>query len=211
MIEEVDHLLLQEKLSQIRRIGIGRVEFRDGIREIGRLISYNFADSLEKEIIEVTTPMGTAKGVKIIGRDDIIVVSVLRAAIPMVEGIMRVFQEAQSGVAGAWRSDKPPFPVEVGYLRLPEVNDKIVIVADPMLATGNTMVAILDRIKEMGAPKRLVLFNIIAAQEGLEKVLGEHPDVEIYTASVEKELTKEGYIVPGLGDAGDKCFGKPYQ
>jgi len=203
--------LLQEKLSQIRRIGIGRVEFRDGIREIGRLISYNFADSLEKEIIEVTTPMGTAKGVKIIGRDDIIVVSVLRAAIPMVEGIMRVFQEAQSGVAGAWRSDKPPFPVEVGYLRLPEVNDKIVIVADPMLATGNTMVAILDRIKEMGAPKRLVLFNIIAAQEGLEKVLGEHPDVEIYTASVEKELTKEGYIVPGLGDAGDKCFGKPYQ
>lgn len=203
--------MLQEKLSQIRRIGIGRVEFRDGIREIGRLISYNFADSLEKEIIEVTTPMGTAKGVKIIGRDDIIVVSVLRAAIPMVEGIMRVFQEAQSGVAGAWRSDKPPFPVEVGYLRLPEVNDKIVIVADPMLATGNTMVAILDRIKEMGAPKRLVLFNIIAAQEGLEKVLGEHPDVEIYTASVEKELTKEGYIVPGLGDAGDKCFGKPYQ
>ncbi|MEG3224184.1 MAG: uracil phosphoribosyltransferase [Methanobacteriales archaeon Met13] len=209
MLEEVHHLLLQEKLSEIRRIGIGRVEFREGIREIGRLICYNFVDSLEKNIIEVKTLMGTVEGVKIKDRKNIIVVSVLRAAIPMVEGIMRVFPEAQSGVAGAWRSDDPPFPVEVGYLRLPEVNDKIVIVADPMLATGNTMVAILDRIKELGTPRRMVLFNIIAAHEGLDKVMKKHPDVEIYTASVEKELSSDGYIVPGLGDAGDKCFGSP--
>lgn len=209
MMIEVNHLLVQERLSRIRRRNVGRVEFRAGVREIGRLISYQFANSLDKEEFDVETPMGTAKGVKIKDWDDLIVVSVLRAAIPMVEGIMRVFQEAQSGVAGAWRSDEPPFPVEVGYLRLPEVDGKIVIVADPMLATGNTLVAILDRIKELGTPKRLVMFNIISAPEGLEKVLSQHPDVELYTASVDKELTCDGYIVPGLGDAGDIAFGKP--
>ena len=211
MIIEVNHLLVQERLSRIRRRDVGRVEFRSGVREIGRLLSYQFANSLEKEDFKVETPLETANGVRIKDWDDLIVVSVLRAAIPMVEGIMRVFQEAQSGVAGAWRGDKPPFPVEVGYLRLPEVDGKIVIVADPMLATGNTLVAILDRIKELGTPKRLVMFNIISAPEGIRKVLKKHPDLELYTASIDEELTYDGYIVPGLGDAGDIAFGKPCQ
>ncbi len=211
MIIEVNHLLVQERLSRIRRRDVGRVEFRSGVREIGRLLSYQFANSLEKEDFKVETPLETANGVRIKDWDDLIVVSVLRAAIPMVEGIMRVFQEAQSGVAGAWRGDKPPFPVEVGYLRLPEVDGKIVIVADPMLATGNTLVAILDRIKELGTPKRLVMFNIISAPEGIRKVLKKHPDLELYTASIDEELTDDGYIVPGLGDAGDIAFGKPCQ
>jgi len=211
MIIEVNHLLVQERLSRIRRRDVERVEFRSGVREIGRLLSYQFANSLEKEDFKVETPLETANGVRIKDWDDLIVVSVLRAAIPMVEGIMRVFQEAQSGVAGAWRGDKPPFPVEVGYLRLPEVDGKIVIVADPMLATGNTLVAILDRIKELGTPKRLVMFNIISAPEGIRKVLKKHPDLELYTASIDEELTDDGYIVPGLGDAGDIAFGKPCQ
>ncbi|NYT18335.1 MAG: uracil phosphoribosyltransferase [Methanobacteriales archaeon] len=211
MIIEVNHLLVQERLSRIRRRDVGRVEFRSGVREIGRLLSYQFANSLEKEDFKVETPLETANGVRIKDWDDLIVVSVLRAAIPMVEGIMRVFQEAQSGVAGAWRGDKLPFPVEVGYLRLPEVDGKIVIVADPMLATGNTLVAILDRIKELGTPKRLVMFNIISAPEGIRKVLKKHPDLELYTASIDEELTDDGYIVPGLGDAGDIAFGKPCQ
>lgn len=211
MIIEVNHLLVQERLSRIRRRDVGRVEFRSGVREIGRLLSYQFANSLEKEDFKVETPLETANGVRIKDWDDLIVVSVLRAAIPMVEGIMRVFQEAQSGVAGAWRGDKPPFPVEVGYLRLPEVDGKIVIVADPMLATGNTLVAILDRVKELGTPKRLVMFNIISAPEGIGKVLKKHPDLELYTASIDEELTDDGYIVPGLGDAGDIAFGKPCQ
>ncbi|MEN6328685.1 MAG: uracil phosphoribosyltransferase [Methanobacteriaceae archaeon] len=209
MIIEVNHQLVQERLSRIRRHNVGRVEFRAGVREIGRLISYQFANSLDTEEFDLETPLANARGIKIKDWDDLIVVSVLRAAIPMVEGIMRVFQEAQSGVAGAWRSDKPPFPVEVGYLRLPEVDGKVVIVADPMLATGNTLVAILDRIKELGTPKRLVMFNIISAPEGIEKVLDQHPDLELYTASIDKELTSDGYIVPGLGDAGDIAFGKP--
>jgi uracil phosphoribosyltransferase len=185
------------------------VQFRIGIREIGRLISYDFANNLKKDVFKVKTPMGIASGVKISGRNDIIVVSVLRAAIPMVEGIMRVFPEAQSGVAGARRSDEPPFNVEVGYLRLPEVDDKIVIIADPMLATGNTMKSIIERIKCSGIPEKLVIFNIICSKQGLKTVTDVHNEVEVYTASVEDELTPQGYIVPGLGDAGDLAFGKP--
>ena len=98
----------------------------------------------------------------------LVVVSVLRAAIPLVEGIMRVFSEAKCGVVGAWRDETPPFKVNVNYIRIPSVDEKIVIVADPMLATGNTMNAILDEIESHGTPKRLVLLNIIASEEGLK-------------------------------------------
>lgn len=122
---------------------------------------------------------------------------------------MRVFRNAQYGVVGASRKDEPPFPVEVGYFKLPPVDGKIVVIADPMLATGNTMKAILDRIKEKGAPSRLVLLNVIASQQGIENVENEHPDMEIYTCTVDDELNSDGYIIPGLGDAGDKAFGKP--
>ena len=209
MIKKVDHLLVQEKLTRIREKGINSVHFRAGMIEIGRLISYKFANTLEAETIQVETPLGTSKGIKIKDKEDIVVVNVLRAAIPLVEGVMRVFSEAKCGVVGAWRSDDPPFNVTVGYIRISEVHDKIVVVADPMLATGNTMNAILDEIKKHGTPKRLVIFNVIASKDGIKKVLNNHPEVEIYTCSVEKELNKEGYIVPGLGDAGDIAFGKP--
>ncbi len=209
MIKKVDHLLVQEKLSRIREKGISSVHFRAGMIEIGRLISYEFANTLETKTIQVETPLGTSEGIKIKDKKDIVVVNVLRAAIPLVEGIMRVFSEAKCGVVGAWRSDDPPFNVTVGYIRISKVQDKIVVVADPMLATGNTMNAILDEIKTHGTPKRLVIFNVIASKKGIKKVMDRHPEVEIYTCSVEKELNKEGYIVPGLGDAGDIAFGKP--
>ncbi|AEG19034.1 uracil phosphoribosyltransferase [Methanobacterium paludis] len=209
MIKKVDHLLVQEKLTKIREKGINSVHFRAGMIEIGRLISYKFANTLEAETIQVETPLGTSEGIKIKDKEDIVVVNVLRAAIPLVEGVMRVFSEAKCGVVGAWRSDDPPFNVTVGYIRISEVQDKIVVVADPMLATGNTMNAILDEIKKHGTPKRLVIFNVIASKDGIKKVLKNHPEVEIYTCSVEKKLNKEGYIVPGLGDAGDIAFGKP--
>ena len=209
MIKLVDQLLLQEKLTLIRREGIDGIHFRGGIIEIGRWLAYELSNTLEKEDITVQTPLGIAEGVRIKDKNDIVVVSVLRAAIPLVEGIMRVFRNAQYGVVGASRNEEPPFPVEVGYFKLPPVDDKIVVIADPMLATGNTMNAILNRIHEKGTPRRVVLLNIIASRTGIERVEREHPDVEIYTCAVDEELNKEGYIVPGLGDAGDKAFGKP--
>ncbi len=209
MIKIIDHLLVQEKLTLIRGEEIDRINFRGGIIEIGRWLAYELANTLEKENITVQTPLGTANGLKIKDKDDMVVVNVLRAAIPLVEGILRVFKDAQYGVVGAWRKDEPPFPVEVGYIKLPTVDDKIVVVADPMLATGNTMNAILDRIKEKGNPRRLIVLNVIASSQGIECVKNDHPQVEIYTCAVDENLNQDGYIVPGLGDAGDKAFGKP--
>lgn len=209
MIKIIDHLLVQEKLTLIREENIDRTNFRAGIIDIGRWLAYELANTLEKEDVTVQTPLGTAAGVEIKCEKDLVVVSVLRAAIPLVEGIMRVFKEAQYGVVGAWRKDEPPFPVEVGYFKLPSVDDKIVVVADPMLATGNTMNAILDRIQEKGTPRGLVVLNVIASKQGIKCVEDEHPQVEIYTCAVDEKLNEDGYIVPGLGDAGDKAFGKP--
>jgi uracil phosphoribosyltransferase len=209
MLKIVDHILAQEILAKIRKKGIDSVRFRAGVVEIGRLISYEFINTMERDAIKVETPLGVANGIKVKNINDVVVISILRAAIPLVDGIMRVFPEAQCGVVGAWREDNPPFNVKMDYIKIPNLDDKIVIVADPMLATGNTMNAILKAIKKYGKPKRLVLFNIISTDEGIAKITNNHPEIEIYTCSIEKKLSKEGYIIPGLGDAGDIAFGKP--
>lgn len=210
MLKIVDHLLVMETLTKIRKKGIKSAHFRNGIIEIGRLMSYEFANSLEKEDIEVETPLGKADGIKIISRKDIVIITILRASLPLTNGILRVFPEAQYGVIGAWRKDTPPFDVCMDYLKIPDLNDKIVIVADPMLATGNTMELILKKLKIFGNPKRTVLFTVISSKQGLKKIMEIYPELEIYTCSVEEKLNKDGYIVPGLGDAGDIAFGKPF-
>jgi len=209
MLKIVDHILAQEILTKIRKKGVDSVQFRSGVVELGRLISYEFINTMERNSVKVETPLGFAKGIKVKNKKDVVVISILRASIPLVDGIMRVFPEAQCGVVGAWREDEPPFKVKMDYMKIPNLDGKIIIVADPMLATGNTMNTILKAIKKFGTPKRLVLFNIISTDEGIAKVINNHPEIEIYTCSIEKELSKEGYIIPGLGDAGDLAFGKP--
>lgn len=209
MLKIINHNLVQENLTRIRDKNIDRTSFRSRIIEIGRLFGYEFADTLDREFVTVETPLSTSKGIKIKNMDNIVVVSVLRAAIPLVEGISKVFIEAEYGVIGAWRSEEPPFNAKMEYVKLPDLENKIVIVADPMLATGGTMNSILFEIKKRGNPKRIVVFNIISAKPGIEKITGNHPEVEIYTCAVDGELNKDGYIVPGLGDVGDICFGKP--
>lgn len=209
MLKVLNHALVQENLTRIRDKNIDRIHFRSGITEIGRLFAYEFVNTLKKEPVNVQTPLGIAKGIKIKDMENIVVVSVLRAAIPLVEGISRVFKEAEYGVIGAWRSEKPPFKAKMEYVKLPDLENKIIIVADPMLATGGTINSILDEIKKRGKPKRLVIFNIISAPEGINMILENHSEVEIYTCSVDEKLNKDGYIIPGLGDVGDICFGKP--
>lgn len=209
MLKIVDNALVQENLTKIRDKNIDRVHFRSGIIEIGRLFAYEFANTLDKKSVSVQTPLGVAEGIKIKDMENIVVVSVLRAAIPLVEGISKVFKDAEYGVIGAWRSEEPPFKAKMEYIKLPDLENKIVIVADPMLATGGTMNSILDEIKRRGKPKRLVIFNIISAEPGIEKIFKNHPEVEIYTCSVDEKLNREGYIIPGLGDVGDICFGRP--
>lgn len=209
MLKIIDHLLVQEKLTKIRKKGINSAHFRKGIIEIGRLMAYEFANTLEKENITVQTPLGKAQGIKIKSRNDIVIITILRASLPLTNGILRVFPEAQYGVIGAWRRDEAPFEVCMDYLKIPDLTNKIVIVADPMLATGNTMKLILKKLEMFGNPKRKAIFTVISSEPGLEKIMKSHPELEIYTCSVEKELNADGYIVPGLGDAGDIAFGKP--
>jgi uracil phosphoribosyltransferase len=209
MLKIVDNALVQENLTKIRDKNIDRVHIRSGIIEIGRLFAYEFANTLDKKSVSVQTPLGVAEGIKVKDIGNIVVVSVLRAAIPLVEGISKVFKDAEYGVIGAWRSEEPPFKAKMEYIKLPDLENKIVIVADPMLATGGTMNSILDEIKRRGKPKRLVIFNIISAEPGIEKIFKNHPEVEIYTCSVDEKLNREGYIIPGLGDVGDICFGRP--
>ncbi|MCK9150569.1 uracil phosphoribosyltransferase [Methanobacterium alcaliphilum] len=211
MLKIIDHLLVQEELTKIRKKGIASAKFRRGIIEIGRLLAYEFVNTLEKEDTEVETPLGMADGIKIKSRKEIVIITILRASLPLTNGILKVFPEAQYGVVGAWRKDNPPFDVCMDYLKIPDLTDKIVIVADPMLATGNTMELILKKLQNFGNPKRMVLFTVISSKVGIEKIMETHNELEIYTCSVEKELNNEGYIVPGLGDAGDIAFGKPFK
>jgi uracil phosphoribosyltransferase len=209
VLNQVDHPLVQDRLTNIRRSGISGSDFRANMIEIGSFMSYEFANTLEKDIITVETPLGKSKGIIIKDKDNLVVVNILRAATPLVEGILRIFANSKSGMIGAWREDIPPFNVNLNYFRIPNINDKIVLIADPMLATGNTLKKVLKEIKTMGNPKRIVLFNVIASEDGINNVMSAYPDLEIFTCAIDPLVNQEGYIVPGLGDAGDICFGKP--
>jgi uracil phosphoribosyltransferase len=208
MLKILKNIVLQDRLTKIRNVKIDGIHFKAGLVEMGTLIGYEFASNMDIREVKVKTPLGIANGIKINDTENIVVVTVLRAAIPMVEGVMNVFDEAKYGMVGAWREKEPPFKVNVGYLKIPDINDKIVIIVDPMLATGNTMNLIIKELKKLGTPNRLAIFNVISTEEGVEKVLANHSEVEIYTCSIENKL-KDGYIIPGMGDAGDIAFGKP--
>ena len=208
MLKILKNIVLQDRLTKIRNVKIDGIHFKAGLVEMGTLIGYEFASNMDIREVKVKTPLGIANGIKINDTENIVVVTVLRAAIPMVEGVMNVFDEAKYGMVGAWREKEPPFKVNVGYLKIPDINDKIVIIVDPMLATGNTMNIIIKEMKKLGTPHRLAIFNVISTEEGVEKVLANHSEVEIYTCSIENKL-KDGYIIPGMGDAGDIAFGKP--
>jgi uracil phosphoribosyltransferase len=209
VLKKVDHLLVQDMITLIRRSDISRSSFRSYMIDLGRFMSYELADTFEKQSVSIETPLGVSDGNVIKDKKNVVVINVLRAATPLVEGIMKVFTESECGVIGAWREDKAPFKVNLDYIKLPSLDNKIVIVADPMLATGNTMNIILDEIKNRGTPKRLVILTVLSSEEGIKSLSRFHQDIEIYTCAIDKEVNSNGYIVPGLGDAGDKCFGVP--
>lgn len=208
MLKIIKNIVLQDRLTKIRNKDIDGVDFKAGLVEMGRYMAYEFQSTMDIEEVTVETPLETAKGIKIIDINDVVVVTILRAAIPMVEGVMSVFMEAECGVVGVTRDKEVPYKAQVGYIRIPEIEDKIVLLVDPMLATGNTMHTTISEIERHGTPRRIAILNIIATEEGVGKVLENHSEVEIYTCSIENKLV-DGYIIPGLGDAGDIAFGKP--
>ena len=204
-VHVLDHPLLQHKLSILRDERTGSKEFREVVSEIATLMCYEATRDLPLEEVEIKTPITTGKFKTLAGKK-LAIVPVLRAGLGMVEGILQLLPAAKVGHIGLYRDPQTLEPVEY-YCKMPnDIAERDIIILDPMLATGGSASAAIQFIKIYDV-KHIKLMKIIAAPEGIERVRRDHPDVEIYVASVDEKLNDHGYIVPGLGDAGDRIFG----
>lgn len=202
-------------LTQLRNKNTDQINFRKGLVRLGRLIGYAVANTLDYEIIDVETPLGVkTKGVKISDLENVIIINILRAATPLVEGLLKAFPAARQGVVTAKRREieekEPPKEMEVDifYEKIPYIRESIdnVIIADPMIATASTMIKVIDKVIK-NKPKRVYIASIITSQYGLKRIFELYPDIYLFTISIDPELNTKGYILPGLGDAGDRSFG----
>ena len=201
----VDHPLVQHKLALLRDKHTGSKDFRELMAEVSMLMAYEATRDLELVETVVETPVAPAR-VRVLAGKKLALVAILRAGLVMVDGILRLIPAAKVGHIGLYRDPKSLEPVEY-YAKLPEdIAARRIFLTDPMLATGGSAVRALDILKEKGA-RQIKLMNIIAAPEGIERVQKAHPDVEIVVAAVDERLNEKGYIVPGLGDAGDRIYG----
>ena len=201
----LDHPLLQHKLSILRDENTGVKDFREIVSEIATLMCYEATRDLPLEEVEIKTPITTAK-FKMIAGKKLAIVPVLRAGLGMVDGILTLIPSVKVGHIGLYRDPDTLEPVEY-YCKMPtDIAERDVIILDPMLATGGSASAAIQFIKNYEV-KHIKLMNIIAAPEGIERVHHDHPDVDIYCAALDEKLNDHGYIVPGLGDAGDRIFG----
>jgi uracil phosphoribosyltransferase len=201
----LDHPLLQHKLSILRDERTGVKEFREVVSEIATLMCYEATRDLPLQEVEIKTPITTAKFKTIAGKK-LAIVPVLRAGLGMVDGILTLIPSAKVGHIGLYRDPDTLEPVEY-YCKMPtDIAERDVIILDPMLATGGSASAAIQFIKNYEV-KHVKLMNIIAAPEGIQRVQHDHPDVDIYCAALDEKLNDHGYIVPGLGDAGDRIFG----
>ena len=204
-VHVLDHPLLQHKLTILRDERTGVKEFREIVSEIAALECYEATRDLPLEDIEVKTPVATATFKHLAGKK-LAIVPILRAGLGMVDGILDLIPSAKVGHIGLYRDPETHAPVEY-YCKMPnDIAERDVIILDPMLATGGSASAAISFVKEYGV-KNIKLMNILAAPEGIARVRKDHPDVEIYVAAVDDQLNDHGYIVPGLGDAGDRIFG----
>ena len=200
-----DHPLIQHKLSILRDKNTSVKEFRELVSEIAMLMCYEATRDLPLEEIEVETPMGIAKCHRIAGKK-LAVVPILRAGLGMVVGMVSMMPNVKVGHVGLYRDPETLQPVKYYFKMPPDIAERDAIVVDPMLATGGSASAAISFVKEAGV-KRVKLMSIIGAPEGVAKMQHDHPDVDIYVAALDERLNNDGYIVPGLGDAGDRIFG----
>lgn len=201
----MNHPLIKHKLSLIRDKNTGSKEFREMIGEIAMLMCYEATRDLPLQEVEIETPVGVAK-TQVISGKKLAFVPILRAGIGMVDGVMRLVPAAKVGHIGLYRDPSSLKPVDY-YCKLPgDIEEREVIVLDPMLATGGSAVEAIKLIKSKGV-KNIKFMCIIAAPEGIKALTEAHPDVEVYCASKDERLNENGYILPGLGDAGDRLFG----
>ncbi len=200
-----EHPLIQHKLTILRDVRTGHKEFRELVEEIAMLMAFEATSDLPVRTVEVTTPVGVARGATVAGQE-LAVVPILRAGLSMETGILRLMPTARVGHIGIYR-DPATLDPHTYYCKLPpDIAARQVLVVDPMLATGGSAVEAIDLLKARGA-RTIRLMVLIAAPEGIRRVQGGHPDVDIYTAAVDDHLNDHGYIIPGLGDAGDRLYG----
>lgn len=200
-----DHPLIQHKVSLMRDKRTPVKEFRDLAREVAMLMTYEVTRDLPTEEVEIETPICPTK-VRMLAGKKLAIIPILRAGLGFVDGMLEIIPSAKVGHVGLYRDPNTHEPVEY-YCKLPEDIDKRrVIIVDPMLATGGSAVAAVDFVKKRGA-KEISLMFLIAAPEGIEALTSAHPDVDIYIAAKDEGLNENAYIVPGLGDAGDRIFG----
>jgi uracil phosphoribosyltransferase len=215
------HHLLEKKsiankfVAQLRDMSVqkDRLRFRRNVERIGEILGYELSKSLRYAEQNITTPLGK---IKInLPEEEIVICSILRAGLPLHAGLLNYFDDAENSFISAYRhhpNDDENFEILVEYLASPSLEGKILILADPMLATGSSFVNVLQALETMGNPKEIHLVSVIGAKEGIEYVSREFPDnSHLWIATIDEKLDERGYIVPGLGDAGDLCFGPKLQ
>ena len=201
---EIDHPCVQHKLAIIRDVETGHKRFRELATEITKFLCYEALQNIKVKQVTVTTPVAEANCKKI--DTDIVVVPILRAGVGMLEGILELVPTARVGFVGLFRDEETKKPVTYYERFPPQIKGGTCIVVDPMLATGGSTVAALDLLKQSGA-ENIVVICIVTCPEGLQLVEDAHPDVSVYTAAIDERLNEKKYIVPGLGDAGDRLYG----
>ena len=201
----MDHPLIQHKISLLRDKNTGSKEFRELVSEVGMLMCYEATRDLPLKEVEVETPLAVAKCRQIAGKK-LAIVPILRAGLGMVDGMVALMPNVKVGHIGLYRDPNTLEPVKYYFKMPPDIQERDAIIVDPMLATGGSAAAAAMFLKEVGV-KHIKLMSIIGAPEGVERMQAEHPDVDIYVAGMDERLNDHGYIVPGLGDAGDRIFG----
>ena len=201
----VDHPLVQHKLTLMRKKDTSIKSFRELLKEIGGLICYEVTRDLPLESVTIETPLQSMSSPQLAGKK-LVLAPILRSGVGMLDGMLELVPAARVAHIGLYRDPETLTCVDYYFKAPADLADRRVIVIDPMLATGNTAIAAVDRLKEAGA-KEIRITCLLASPEGLSKLLGHHPDVRVWTAAVDERLNDHGYILPGLGDAGDRMYG----
>jgi len=204
-VHVVDHPLVKHKLALVREHDITTKDFRDLASELANLLTYEATQHLETESVTIQGWAGPVEVEKIKGKK-ITVVPILRAGLGMMNGVLNLIPTAKVSVVGLYRNEETLEPVRYYVKMTSQMEERIALILDPMLATGGTVIATIDLLKESGCKQIKGIF-MVAAPEGIEKLQSAHPDVEIWVAAIDEKLNEVGYILPGLGDAGDKIFG----